>query len=332
MSRIFHTSFIAIFLLFFSACASEYSEHFTSEKWEVSTSSWWFSSGAELLVFPGRESKNSLLELFKNAEKRIWVEIYTWTEKDTLNVLIDAKKRGVDVRVILEWNVYGTPRINFSTFEKLRSKDIPVVYADNYRYSFTHAKFFLIDERYFISTWNFTQSLVKSNRDIIFSDTNDEILLFLESLFLSDFHHKNIGNLAIPQNIVLSPHQSREKIDTLLLGAKRNIKIYAQTLSDPDVLAILKSQKKKGISVEICTAKNETNTTERPKTDISWTFVKSPYLHAKVIFIDDQTFFIGSQNLTENAIEKNREVGILLEGAGTVFQEMKKFYHKDCIF
>ena len=88
---------------------------------------------------------------------------------------------------------------------------------------------------------------MKSNRDIIFSDTNHEILLFLESLFLLDFQHRNIGSLTIPANIVLSPNQSREKIEKLLLGAKRSVKIYAQSLSDPYVLEILKSQQEKGI-------------------------------------------------------------------------------------
>lgn len=332
MSRIFHTFLIVISLLFFSSCTTEYTEHFASEKWELSTSSWWFSSGAEVFIFPASAPKNSLIKLLESAQERIWVEIYTWTEKDTLNALLDAKKRWVDVRVILEWNVYGTPRINFSTFEKLQSKDIPVVYADNYRYAFTHAKFFLIDQRYFISTWNFTQSLMKSNRDIIFSDTNHEILVFLESLFLLDFQHKNIGNLTIPSNIVLSPNQSREKIEKLLLGAKRSVKIYAQSLSDPYLLEILKSQQEKGIWIEICTAKNETNISEKPKTNFLWTFVKSPYLHAKVIFIDDTTLFIGSQNLTENAIERNREVGIVLKNAGTIFEQIKKIYRKDCIF
>ena len=173
---------------------------------------------------------------------------------------------------------------------------------------------------------------MKSNRDIIFSDTNKEILHFLESLFLLDFQHKNIGSLAIPLNIVLSPNQTREKLEGLLLGAKKSIKIYAQTLSDSHLLDILTFQQEKGISIEICTAKNETNVSEKPKTNFLWTFVKSPYLHAKVIFIDDTTLFIGSQNLTENAIERNREVGIILENADTIFEQIQNVYHKDCIF
>ena len=58
---------------------------------------------------------------------------------------------------------------------------------------------------------------------------------------------------------MISPIDSREKIRTLLAEAKSRIIIYTQTLSDDEILEILLQAKKKGIDVQICTAKNEAN-------------------------------------------------------------------------
>ena len=39
---------------------------------------------------------------------------------------------------------------------------------------------------------------------------------------------------------------------------------------------------------------------------------KSPYIHAKAIFVDERIAYIGSINFTTNSIENNREVGVII--------------------
>lgn len=138
---------------------------------------------------PSLSEKDRLVADFDSAQERLWVEIYTWTERDTLAAIIRAHERGVDTRVILEGNVYGTPRINDTAYETLKNAGIPVVFADNRKYNFTHAKYWILDDKYCISTGNLTYSAFQKNRDMILCDDEKGILPFLESVFLADEKH-----------------------------------------------------------------------------------------------------------------------------------------------
>jgi phosphatidylserine/phosphatidylglycerophosphate/cardiolipin synthase-like enzyme len=185
--------FLLILSLILSSCGGEYQGHYVRQH-RISTplsgeSIIPLENTGDILILPDLRTKDTLIESINATKKRIWIEIYTWTDKDILASVIDAHRRGVDVRVILEPNVYGTPRINSPTYKTLKSAGIDVAYADGYRYVFTHAKFFLLDDIFYISTGNLTYSSFTKNRDIIYRSTNSEILEFLSSIFLADQGH-----------------------------------------------------------------------------------------------------------------------------------------------
>jgi hypothetical protein len=156
--------------------------------------------------------------------------------------MIRAHDRSVDVRVILEGNVYGLPYANANFMKALVSAKIPVMYADTYRYTFTHAKFWVVDDRFFISTGNLTRSFFEGNRDFIFSSSDRASLDFLEQVFLADFAHEGIDKARIPSHLVLSPIDAREKTEMILRSAKKEIIVYTQTLEDPAIKDILEDQ------------------------------------------------------------------------------------------
>jgi len=47
----------------------------------------------------GRGMEDSLVERFRRAERRLWV-VSPWVSKEYVSVLLEAKARGVDVRLI----------------------------------------------------------------------------------------------------------------------------------------------------------------------------------------------------------------------------------------
>jgi PLD-like domain len=168
-----------------------------------------------------------------------------WTDKDILAAMLRAHDRNVDVRVVLEGNVYGLPYANANLMKTLKSAKIPVVYADTYRYTFTHAKFWLIDDRFFISTGNLTKSFFEGNRDFIFSSSEKGVLGFLEQVFVRDFDHESIDKTSVPTYIVISPIDARIKIEGFLTSAKQDIIVYTQTLEDNSMKSILQSQQER---------------------------------------------------------------------------------------
>lgn len=133
-------------------------------------------------------------------------------------------------------------------------------YADNNRYSFTHAKFWIIDDIYSISTGNWTASFFTKNREYIYTGSDISTLHFLQEIFLADFSHmgyKNIEN--IPSHMVVSPLDARMKIEKLILSTQKDITFYVQTLDDGHILSLIGQLYAEKKNIQICTADNEAN-------------------------------------------------------------------------
>jgi cardiolipin synthase len=220
-----------------------------------------------------------------------------------------------------------------SVARKLKDAGILVVYADNQRYSFTHAKFWIIDDTYSISTGNWTASFFTKNREFIYHNSDIGTLHFLEQIFIADKTHmgyKNVSN--VPSHMVVSPIDARNKIEALMLSTQEELIIYVQTLDDEHILSIVQELYSKKIHITICTADNESNAARMFQfPELSWKSIRKPYLHAKVIIVDHSKLFIGSHNLTTNAIENNREMGIILDQPNNMIHQIENdFIHDGC--
>lgn len=157
---------------------------------------------------------------------------------------MNAKNRGVDVQISLEGNVYGTPAINRPVYEFFKQHNIKVSYTDNNRFTFTHAKFWIIDDIYAISTGNWTRSFFDKNREYIFLGRDNSTRNFLEFIFQKDFLHESFSQLSdIPPQVVISPLNARQKILEFISKTQDSIYIYVQSITDPEVIAALEKLK-----------------------------------------------------------------------------------------
>lgn len=326
-----------ILLLIITGCTSSYHEHFFRENPEFASersvvSGEIFVSDGRVESLPNTTFQKELIEIIDTAKNRIWIEIYTWTDAAKITEsILNAKKRWLDVQVVLEWNVFGTPRINSPIAKKLKDAGIPVTYADNQRYSFTHAKFWVIDDIYFISTGNWTASFFAKNREYVYIARDSLTLRFLEDIFRADMTHMGYKGISrIPAHMVVSPLDSRAKIENLILSTQKTLTFYIQTLSDDHIIALISELQNQWKDIQICTADNESNRarmTEFPSWH--WKLVKKPYIHAKVIIVDDNRIFIGSHNLTTNAIENNREMWIIIDNRSDIQDQIQSDFARD---
>ena len=331
----YHTFLIVSCLLFLSSCTSEYLDHIQRESTPIISQAWsWWSISGALSVLP---DKGVLLDLVRDidaAKTRIWIEIYTWTEKWTLEAILAAKRRWIDVRVILEGNVYMTPRINDPTIDILRSASIPFAYADNHNYSFTHIKTWIIDDRWCVSTGNWTYTSFTKNREFIYCSNDIPILHDLVEIFDADFRHVNpyLPDW-LDHRIGLASENIRPWIYQRLDNAQKTIILYNQTISDESILTLLKKKSREGVAVEICQADRETLWSGSADIQEFWfpaLTSKKPYLHAKVFLIDGEYVILGSANMTTNALDNNREILIDIWKNKNMYDTIFRLYHKDC--
>ena len=76
------------------SCSGEYIEHIQREHTDiVSHSASRESLSGNIFALPDIHVLEDLVQSLDQAKTRIWIETYTWTEKETLAAIIRAKKR-----------------------------------------------------------------------------------------------------------------------------------------------------------------------------------------------------------------------------------------------
>jgi len=83
--------------MFIAGCNNQYHEHFFRENPEFSqsiVSGEIFNSDGIVESLPNKTTQSRIIDSIDSAKKRIWIEIYTWTEAAHLtDPIIRAKKR-----------------------------------------------------------------------------------------------------------------------------------------------------------------------------------------------------------------------------------------------
>lgn len=118
---------------------------------------------------------NNVLPLIQNAKKYVYIPTFIITHDELANELINAKKRGVDVKLIIDaTNVYSRK----SKIKELRSAGVPVK-VENYAGKM-HSKSIIIDDEYIVAgSMNFTNSG---------ENKNDENVLIIENKTLARYY------------------------------------------------------------------------------------------------------------------------------------------------
>ncbi|MDD3645799.1 MAG: phospholipase D-like domain-containing protein [Candidatus Gracilibacteria bacterium] len=284
-----------------------------------------------LYYTPYKSLLDDITEKIDKANSRVYIEVYMLTETRIQDSLIRAKKRGIDVKIVLEKNPYMAYNINDKAYKNMEKNGIEIVWSNSKNYSLNHTKLLIVDEEAIISTGNLTYSTFTYNRDF-FVVINDKLLLEkLLSIFNADYAGEDFS--IYDDNLVLSPNYSREKLEKMILEAKESIDMYFQYLEDEKLFNIVLSKLKSGIKLNIVLAETalENNKEEIEKLDLAGAQVnllKKPTIHSKAILVDDNYLFIGSVNFSEYSIDKNREIGIILKDED-VIKKFKEVFVKD---
>lgn len=149
-------------------------------------------------------TKTVTLQAFKEARKTIHVSMFEFGDTDIANALVDAYKRGVEVRVIADKNanydkyldafksikLYGTP--NLVTTNILREGGVPVKwYIPQVEDQENHMKLAVVDgQRVLVGSTNYTyqafRTFRETNLDIVSKPAADR----LEAMFQRDWDQR----------------------------------------------------------------------------------------------------------------------------------------------
>ncbi|MBC7472653.1 MAG: DUF1669 domain-containing protein, partial [Candidatus Sericytochromatia bacterium] len=265
-----------------------------------------------------------LYSLIASAKTSIDAAIFDIDDPDATNAFIEAKKRGVTIRIVTDGDNLKDktdPTKQRAATESLKSAGIPV-HDDGNRGAFMHDKFIIVDNKWvWTGSYNLTtNAMFRDNNNVVMVNSpelaqnfNAEFKrLFEQGLFVANPHE--IPNPLVTLNdkttikTFFSPGGgTKEAITAELQKSTKSIKFMAFSFTDTDMAAILEQKKNTpGFQVEgildscLISQYSIYNSLKQNKI-----FVKGDgnqaLMHHKTMIIDDSIVITGSFNFSKNA-------------------------------
>lgn len=284
---------------------------------------------ANLALFEEPEDGRApLITAIQHAHSEILVEVYLLSDKQIIQALDDADNRHVAVKVMLEEHPFGGGTINSKTYKQLQADDIPVKWT-NTAFALTHEKAMVIDNsEAFILSQNLTTSAFSKNREYDIFDTNAQDVKEIRNMFIADWGRTTFS--PTDENLVISPVTSRDRLTALIQNANKNIALEIEDINDTRIVDLL-AEKAKIMPVEIITptfsqvASNKKALEELQQAGAKVKMVSSPYIHAKLLIVDNAKAYVGSVNFSSQSMDENRELGIVIAQPDVVRQLCQDF-------
>jgi phosphatidylserine/phosphatidylglycerophosphate/cardiolipin synthase-like enzyme len=275
------------------------------------------SSFHTLIVEPD-DGKSDVISAINGAKSNVTLTIYELTDSDIVTAIVNAKQRGVDVRVIYNSASFGKDNPNTKLILILNNTGIKTKPASP-TFEVTHQKTLVVDNsEAIIMTFNLEPEYFKTTRDFAVVTTNPDEIQEIETVFNADWNYQKVTPSY--DSLVWSPTNSRDKITGVINGATKTLDVYNEEITDSDIVTALLNAEKRGVNVRIIAAdlesggRNENTPALKQMSDsgVQTKVITSLYIHAKVIVADDNIAYVGSENFGKVSLDRNRELGIIV--------------------
>ena len=310
---------------------------------------------ATVTLFVEPESKEDvILNAIGAAQQSIWIEMYEFTDSKIARALAAkiAAVPNIDLQLLYDPKSFPSALSALSPDGQQLpnwAQQNKAVKADGNSAGYCHAKFMIIDgSSAYIMTANFTEAALggtpeATNREYIICDTDPQDIQMLQAVFQADKQGTPLATQTAP-NLVVTDIAAHALLRALLDSAQQSIYIQVEALADPNtggrwaqshsiegaLLNAVQSRSLQDIKIMLpplpgaittmLTVDNSAAISDLQSgaPSITITTQGQYYMHAKLIIIDQRLAFVGSQNLTRESLNYNREVGILIKNANVV--------------
>jgi cardiolipin synthase A/B len=280
-----------------------------------------------LSVFPDA-GEAPVVDLVKQAKSSIRVMVYQLTKGGVLDALAQKARDGRSVKVILDQSQQPADQ---AAFTALQSAGAQVIWSDP-AFTFMHAKVTIVDDsEAMISTGNYSLAQMTGERNYSARDTDPDDVASLRAIFDADFQRQT-PDLSCTR-LVVSPVNSHDRILALIDRAKTSLLIESMQFADTTVRAHVLARKQAGVDVRAILADPSWIAANRDaasflgSNNIPARYITSPKVHVKSIIVDGTLAYLGSENLSQTSLTKNREVGLIVSESAAVKTMTQTFEH-----
>jgi len=289
-----------------------------------------------ILVFPD-DTARRIIDAINEAKKSLRIKMFLFSDPDLIKAVIDAHKRGVNVKVMLNPARRSGEEENEITRKVLEEAGINVKDTNPF-FGLTHEKSMVVDEELaFIKSLNWETKNLTETRDyaIITSHRHEveEIILCFEADWArTDF---NPGENA---RLIWCSVNGRARIANFIDEAKHSLFIQNERYQDLVIIERIIRAASRGVKVHVMVRPPHTLKKEkliegvgglRIMDDVGIKIHKLKHLklHGKMLLADGCRAIVGSINLTPGSFDDRRELAIEVNDVEVVerLHEIAKF-------
>jgi len=308
--------YIIVFILsiFFISCSSQSTDTILKDEFDIKvffskTSGAYYDNGVDI----------NITQDIYSAKNSIYMAMYDFTNRLIVDALIDAKQRGVDVKVTTD-----DTKIEEDSYQKLIDAGIEVSDDGDFD-ALMHDKFLVIDDTIVWSgSGNYTvYAFYRNYENYVRIENKDFASAYKKEFMLlkskDDTLYKGMSSEDI--DIYFSPDANfANDIVELISSAKESIYVLAFSFTNKDIADALIEAKKRGVDVKCVfdESQNEQQVYSQydylSSNDIDIKLDGSSYKqHSKVIIIDNAITITGSYNFTKKANYTNHENSLVIK-------------------
>jgi phosphatidylserine/phosphatidylglycerophosphate/cardiolipin synthase-like enzyme len=284
------------------------------------------------------DSAKPILDAINGATKSLRIKMFLFSDPSFLKAVIDAQRRGVNVRVMLNPARRDGESENKETHKKLAAAGIEVI-DSNPEYDVTHEKSMVVDDTTaFVNSLNLdTKNLTETRDYAIITSHAHEVAEIIEC-FEADWHRKPF-NGDERSHLIWCCGNGRERIAQFIDNAKDSIYLQNERYQDPVIIERLVRAARRGVKVHIMARpphklKKGKLVEEvggmRTMEDVGIKIHKLKHLklHAKMLLADHARAIVGSINLAPGSFDSRRELAIEVDDEHVV-KRLSKIVKRD---
>lgn len=294
-------------------------------------------SHRSLIVLPDDTGKQ-IVDAIDNARETILIKMFLFSDENLINAVIAAKKRNVNVRVMLNPLRHSGEPENEVTRQKLEAAGIEVR-DSNPQFTVTHEKSMVIDDKVaFIKSLNWEPKNFIETRDYAIITYHPHEIKEITLCFEADWYRENFdpGESA---NLIWCSNNGRTRIAKFIDEAKHTLFVQNERFQDLVIIERLVHAAARGVKVHVMARPPHTLKEQklvegvgglRIMDDVGIDIHKLKFLrlHGKMLLADGCRAIVGSINLSPGSFDHRRELAIEVHDA-PVIERMKEIAHFD---
>jgi cardiolipin synthase len=272
-----------------------------------------------LIVLPD-DSAGPILETIASAKRSLRIKMFAFSDPGAINAVIDAKKRGVAARVILNAARRDGKKDNEGARRAFGRAGIEVR-TGSPRVELTHEKSMVVDDSTaFVMSLNWATKNFTETRDYAVVTSKRKDVREIVEGFEADWHAQHF----VPRHdghLIWCPGPGRDRICQVIDDARHRLSLQNERFQDTVVIERLGRAARRGVKVEVMVRAPHTLKRDKIVEGVGGLRIMDDFgikirrlrglkLHGKALLADGVSAIVGSINLATGSLDGRRELAI----------------------